>query len=352
MKEQELIEEIRNVLEKAEKPLFIIDDDPDGVCAYLLLKKYLKKGEFVLVKSAPIIGEEFLEHVHKKQPDVIIILDIANVSEEFLDGTRTPIVWIDHHEPKHPKNALYYNPRNYDDEAYVPTSECAWNIVQDYDWIAAIGIMEDWKIPPFIDRLIKEYPDLIRKTENPGELRFATEFGRVGMIIRASLKGQDADCRTCIKLFENITSPYDFEKQPDKYMLPLKKYHDMKRELDSLLEDADKKAEKTKDMIIYGYRHVGVYALTGILAEYLSYLNPDKLVLIGREKGGYYRMAIRAKRGDINVALQRAFEGSAGRGGGHKLSCGGSIPSHEFEDFIGKFKIEWKTQIEQLDLTK
>lgn len=350
MKETELISLIQTKLQQAEKPLFIIDDDPDGVCAYLLLKKYMKKGEFVLVKSAPIISEEFLEHVEKKEPDLIIILDIANVSEEFLKGANKPIIWIDHHEPQQEHGAIYYNPRKYDDNIYVPTSECAWNIVQDHKWIAGIGIMEDWKIPPFIDELIKEYPDLIRKTTNPGELRFDTGYGRIGTIIRASLKGSEADSIRCIRLFEMLKTPYDMDNEPEKYLLPLKKYRDLSYELENLVDDAEKKAEKTKDMIIYIYEHVGLYALTGILAEILSYKHPDKLILVARGKGGHYRMAIRAKKGDINFALQRSFEGTGGRGGGHKLSCGGSIPENELDDFLGKFKIEWKTQIEQLDL--
>ena len=34
------IQEIRGFLEKAENPLFLFDDDPDGLTSYLLLKKH------------------------------------------------------------------------------------------------------------------------------------------------------------------------------------------------------------------------------------------------------------------------------------------------------------------------
>ena len=347
MNEQETIIEIRNLLEKAQNPLFIIDDDPDGVCAYLVLKKYINKGNFLLVKSAPVISEEFLSYAAKHNPDLIIILDIANVSEEFLHGNNVPIVWIDHHEPRK-TNATYYNPRNYDDSVYVPTSECAYNIVQNYQWLAGIGIMEDWKIPPFMDNLLKDYPDLVHPTDSPGYLRFETPYGKIGMMVRAALKGSVNDSNDIIKLLEQVESPYDFEKYPEKYKPILKKYYTMKEELDCLLTYAEEGGEHNEHFIIFTYHHTGQYALTGLIAEILNYRHPGKLVLVAREKDGVYRLAARASKGDINSALQSAFKGTSGRGGGHYLSCGGSIDEKEFDTFIAQFKQEWLTQIEQL----
>ena len=45
------IEEFRKYLKKSENPLFFFDDDPDGLCSYLILKKYIDKGKGAVLKT-------------------------------------------------------------------------------------------------------------------------------------------------------------------------------------------------------------------------------------------------------------------------------------------------------------
>ena len=47
------LKEIKVALDKSENPLILFDDDPDGICSYLLLKRYMDKGKGVVVKSSP-----------------------------------------------------------------------------------------------------------------------------------------------------------------------------------------------------------------------------------------------------------------------------------------------------------
>ena len=349
MTEQEIIEKTRTALKEAKNPLFIIDDDPDGLCAYLVLKKYINKGQFLLVKTSPHVTEEFLTRIKPYEADLIIILDVANVSKEFIDEVGVPLIWIDHHQIQNAGNAIYYNPRIWNQNAYVPTSECAWNITQENDWIAALGIMEDWKIPPMIDSLIEKYPDLLMKTDNPGDLRFNSGYGEIGMMLRAALKGYVQDAVECIRLLEEAETPYDFQNNTEKYELLLTKFKGMKEELDSLVKEAEKVGEKSEEFIIFAYKHVGRHALTGLVAEILAYRNPEKMIIVAREKDGFYRMAFRGRKADVNTVLQRALEGTTGHGGGHAQACGGSVPTNEFDDFISSYKQEWLTDIEQTE---
>ena len=41
------IEEIKEHLEKAQNPLFFYDNDADGLCSFLLLRRYLGRGKGV-----------------------------------------------------------------------------------------------------------------------------------------------------------------------------------------------------------------------------------------------------------------------------------------------------------------
>ena len=81
---KEQIAEIREELSKSVNPLFFFDDDADGVCSYLLLKKYIKEGNGVIVKSVPKIDKSFLNRIVEYNADKVFILDIAIVEQDFI----------------------------------------------------------------------------------------------------------------------------------------------------------------------------------------------------------------------------------------------------------------------------
>ena len=106
--------ELREHLEKSQNPLYYFDNDQDGLCSYLLLKRFYKKGNGIPVKTSPL-GKEYFRRVEEFNPDYIFILDQPTVSKEFFDlifEKNLPVVWIDHHETekeKIPENIYYYN---------------------------------------------------------------------------------------------------------------------------------------------------------------------------------------------------------------------------------------------------
>ena len=90
--------EIRKLLDESENPLFLYDDDPDGLCSYLLLRKYLGRGKGMVVKTAHFVNSSLIKVVRTYSPDKIFILDVAKVSQDFVDKINIPIIWIDHHD--------------------------------------------------------------------------------------------------------------------------------------------------------------------------------------------------------------------------------------------------------------
>ncbi len=243
----------------------------------------------------------------------------------------------------------YYNPRNYDDAVYVPTSECAWRITQQDEWIAGVGIIDDWKIPPFMNDLLKKYPDLLKKTDNPGELRFDTLYGKVCLMFNAVFKGDLRDAQKAIKLLEELQSPYDLLEGKEKYRMIIDKYEDVQKSYEEHKEKAFSQATQAKDIIVYLYAS-GKHSVTSLLSEELSYRNPRKAIIVGREKEGFYRMSIRCQEYPVHEALVRALEGTTGYGGGHPHSCGASVPVQEFDEFLEKFREEWRTDKEEMEL--
>ena len=100
------IEELRTHLKTAENPLFFYDDDPDGICSYLLLKKYVEKGKGVILKASPRLDINLKRKLEEHYPDKIFVLDIPIITQEFIDIAKSPIYWIDHHPPLDLKGVL------------------------------------------------------------------------------------------------------------------------------------------------------------------------------------------------------------------------------------------------------
>src|SRR3989344_821833 len=94
------IKEIREHLNRAQNPIFFFDNDPDGLCSFLLLQRFIGRGKGVPIKSFPDLIDEYFRKVEELGADYIFILDKPVVSEKFFAeaGRRNiPVVWIDHH---------------------------------------------------------------------------------------------------------------------------------------------------------------------------------------------------------------------------------------------------------------
>src|SRR3989338_5155150 len=119
------LKEIKDNLDSCNNPLFMFDDDPDGLCSFLLLYRYKKEGRGFIVKSKPFIDEKFVKKVEEYLPDKVFILDMPIVEQNFVDKIKVPIIWIDHHEPVKVDKVKYFNPRVKKSDEYYPTTAMA-----------------------------------------------------------------------------------------------------------------------------------------------------------------------------------------------------------------------------------
>ena len=69
------IEEIKEHLEKAQNPIFYYDNDADGLCSYLLLRRYLGRGKGVVVRSFPELNKDYARKAQQLGSDYVFILD-------------------------------------------------------------------------------------------------------------------------------------------------------------------------------------------------------------------------------------------------------------------------------------
>ncbi len=203
------LKEIKDHLNSSENPLFFFDNDTDGLCSYLLLKRYIKRGKGIVTKSSPYSSAPYLRKIEEYSPDKVFILDKPIVNQEVIDKTKVPIIWIDHHIPQKPKGAHYFNPRLKKHSDNTPTSYWCYKITKKDMWISSIGVIGDWHIPKFFNELSKNYPDLIKKTKDPGKIIYETQLGNLIRMYNFLLKGKTSDVRKSISIIEKINSPYE-----------------------------------------------------------------------------------------------------------------------------------------------
>lgn len=328
---------LREELDNSQNPLFLYDDDADGLCSFLLLYRYKGEGHGSVVKTRPLIDEKFLSKVDEYNPDKVFILDIAQVKQEFIDRCRVPIIWIDHHDIADDINKVkYFNPKKYGETETMPTSEICYNIVKQDVLIAAIGTISDWSIPRFLEDLRIEYPQFITESDKPEDHLFSGDMGKLIKIISFNLKGQIKDIRKSINALTRIKSPDEIlNPQSEATRAIYKKYEKVNAVYERVLSDAMKYGKD--NFLIYIYP-TDELSLTKELSNELLFRNPDKIIVLGREKNGEVKMSLRSSKHNIKEALARSLVGIQGYGGGHEHACGANVKKEDFDKFLENLK--------------
>ncbi|MEK6891561.1 MAG: hypothetical protein AABX25_00075, partial [Nanoarchaeota archaeon] len=329
------VAELREHLDNCKNPLFFFDDDQDGLSAFLLLYRYKREGHGIVVKTSSKLGTVFSNKVKEYNPDKVFILDIAEVAQEFIDAIKVPVVWVDHHGPFQRENVKYFNPRVSEPDDNFPTSFLCYQAVgqglkssdaehHKYLWIAALGSVADWFVPPFIKEFREKYPELLDKDyTHPGDIIFNTKLGKLIRIFSFILKGKHNDVMKSIKILTRIKEPDEIlsqETEQGKFIY--KRYEQINRLYEPLLKEVLEAAENTKGkIIIYKYNDDRT-SFTSDLSNEAVYRFPDKVILIAREKNDEMKCSLRSPSHNLPPLIEKCLVGLEGYGGGHEHACG------------------------------
>ena len=329
------LNKIKSYLEKSENPLILFDDDPDGLCSFLLIKRQFNKANGYVVKGSPYINVDLIPKIKEFYPDLILILDMPVLSQEFVDKVNVPIIWIDHHPVLDIKGIHYFNPRFLNKKDNRPTTYWCYKLVnKDKDiWIAAIGNIADWHKPDFFKAFIKQYPGLADENAKVEDLLFKSDLGKLAKIFFLILKNNTSVVNKCINLLSKINSPYEIlnqETEEAKYIYLIaqkiwKKY-------DAVLKKA-LEIKPDKNLVIFTYTAESM-SFTGEIANELNYIHKNKVILVGRQKEDKFNFSLRSESVKVLPILEKAIKNLNGSGGGHDNAVGGNIEVNDFSTFI------------------
>ena len=327
---------MREKISNSVRPLFFFDDDADGLASFLLLYDLVKEGKGIIIKTSPDLSLKYLQQVNEYSPDLVVILDKPDVSQEFIDKVTAPIIWLDHHEPVKRHNLYYFNPRIKDDKDNRPTTYWAHQINPENLWVATVGCVADWFIPEFITEFKDKYPDILSKLDkNPAELLFNTRFGELCKLFNFVLKGKVKDSLTCVKILTRIKDPHEIlDKTTPQGKYLYQKYKNAKKEYDQILAEVN----PPKDNLLVFTYSADRTSYTSELSNELLYKYPKKMLIIARERSGEMRCSLRSTNLNVASILKETLTEVSGYGGGHEHACGACIKVEDFPQFVDTIK--------------
>ncbi len=339
--------EIKEHLEKAQKPLFYYDNDADGLCSYVLLKRFYNKGKGVAIRSFPGLNKNYARKVKELNADYVFILDKPVIELEFFEEMLEigiPVVWIDHHDIKENNieelkekfdNLFVYNwsKNKGKEKSDEPVTYWIYKTLGKKEdlWIALVGCISDHYLPEFSHYFSKEFPDLWRKgIKEPFDALFETEIGKIAEAFNFGLK----DSTTNIVKFQNflcsVKFPKDVFEETNRNYEFRKKYSDIKKKFNVLIEKASKEIENNLLFFSYG----GDLSISSEVANKLSHIFKDKFIVVIYRKEGVSNVSMRGKKAkDIleNILEKNELENASG--GGHEDAVGARIKTSDLDKF-------------------
>ena len=339
------IKEIREALDRSQNPLFYFHDDQDGLCSYILLRRYLGRGKGVPVKKIPM-PEEYFRRVKEFNPDVIFALDLPDISKDFFDEVaklNLPVVWIDHHDIdiKNPKFVKYYNPFLKNKKKYEPVSLFCQQIADNKqdEWISLVGCVSDKMIPKFYKDFLKKYPELSVKAKDAFDIYYKSELGKICKILGAGLKDRTTNVMKMIRFLIDAKGPYDVLNESKENASMHERFNEINSKFQKLIEKA--KTEYDGGEILF-FTYSADTGMTSELANYFSYLFEDKIIVIGHIKGEDVKFSIRGKEiREKILKILKKIENSHGGGHGGAVGVGMRLKDLDF------FKKELKKIVEK-----
>lgn len=348
---KEQCEELKEHLLRAQNPVFYYDNDADGLCSFLLLRRFCGKGYGVAVRSYPDLDKGYVKKAIELKADYVFILDKPILSKEFVKGIAElgiPIVWIDHHDvlqedySKTYNSFWSYNPskNTSKDKSSEPVTYISYALTQRKEdlWIAVIGCIADHYLPDFSNEFAEKYREYWSNgIKKPFDAYYKTEIGRIARTLNFGLKDSISNVVKLQKHLLQCKSPEDVLAEVNGNRDFRKKYQELNKKYDSLLEKAERVIEGKVLFFSYG----GETSMSADLANELCYKHQNAVIAVAYLNGGIANISIRGK--NVRKLLEKIllnFPGSSG--GGHDDAVGARINSQDLKRFEEALKQEVK----------
>lgn len=334
------LNEVRQHLENAQNPVFFFDNDPDGLCSFILLRRFCEKGKGVPVKGAHETEKGYFRRVKEFESDYIFILD-NGVSKEFVQEAQKyniPIVVIDHHPAefeKIPKEVNYYNPLLNDEkkEKGEPVTALCYQLTRRKDdlWIAIVGCVYDFYVPDFYKEFQEKYPDLsISEYKNAFDILYSSAIGQITRTLGNGLKDRTTNVINMMKFLLNVKNPYEILEDSKGTHSFLKRSREIESKRKQLIYKATKDIADNDKIIFFKYS--GDLSISRDITNELYFRYPDKIIVVARESEDKVTISASGKK-IRTIALEAIKDLKDASGGGHEEAIGIKLRKEDLQKF-------------------
>lgn len=331
------IQEIREHLEKAQNPVFFFDNDPDGLCSFLILRRYFGKGKGVAIRSFPDLSQDYFRKVEELNADYIFILDKPIVSKEFFDKVRQkniPCVWIDHHEVQTeiPSFVSYYNSVLSEEKSGEPVTYLCYKITDKKEdlWLAVVGSISDRFVPDFYKEFEEKYPDLKVEYKDAFDILYKSKVGRISKLFSFGLMDRTTNVVNMLRFLIKVKSLYEVLEEDKNNYLMHKRFEQINSKYQLLLNKAVLLERISRKLLFFQYG--GDLSISSELANELNYKFPDKIVAVAYVRGVKANISVRGR--NVRDLILKAIEGlEDATGGGHEDAVGAQVRVEDVERF-------------------
>lgn len=354
------LQEIKAHLETSQNPLFFFDNDVDGLCAFLILRRALNRGKGIAIKSFPDLKKQYIKKVEELNPDAIFILDKAELSNEFaetVEQKNIPLIWIDHHETKTPKETIkktfYYSthiPKSSHSEAVSqrnslstkrssdePVAYIAQKIFNRREdlWLAILGCIGDVYMPDFANQFAEQNPELLPQNAEPFDALHSTEIGKIIRMLNFGLMDTTTNVVALIKYLFKAKTPHDILEENKQTKQLHKKYNELNKFFNKQIEKAESNFNQKSKILFFSY--AGNTSMSSEISNKLYYNHKNKLIVVAFKHPEKINISIRGDNA-LKITKQAIANIENSTGGGHEKATGAMIPVDKFEQFKQNIK--------------
>jgi len=192
-----------------------------------------------------------------------------------------------------------------------------------------MGCVADHYLPDFADDFVIKYGELWGKNvKKPFDAYYGTEIGRLARVLGFGLK----DSVTHVVYMQNFLikarTPADMLVELESSKPFSRKYNELRKKYDKLLNNAN---ENVKGKLLF-FNYGGDLSISSEISNELSYLHPDKVIVVAYSAGPITNLSMRGKKvRDMIEKILPGFENATG--GGHEDAIGARVQTQDLERF-------------------
>ena len=334
--------------------------DMDGISSSVIISKILEQERGSPAEEVTIPAQRSY-HLTEKDEDILedtdklIVLDFNLGAEEFErieEEFELEILVVDHHSfDLVPDNVEFVNPREHEEEVYIPCSKICLDIASEFGlteelrWIAGLGVIQDFGVdscPELFEQLEEKYEKYLPEELNQKELAKNCEYGRYSSVLNIK---PYRDSKHYAKLaYEALMKSEDMKEleAQEAYRKVYEVYLEMQDEFNRAVENYEEEREIDREKMIIFFELESDFHITSSIATNMSTKTPDWIHLVF-QKDDVINVSARCQSGrvDLGELMQQALPEEAkeegAEGGGHRKAAGASFEEEYLEEFKENF---------------